>query len=312
MPVPDPAARSHPAVHLQRRRVPPRTARQLRCADRAAWRLFWRDDGSSDGTVDIVRRLRPAGRPLRAGWTTGRIWASTASYMALLRPRCDGRARPVAFADQDDVWLPEKLARGAGPLAARPPGRRCTAAGRCWWTRTCSRIGLSAPVARAPGFPAGADAEHRHRLHRAAERAAAVLVAAQRPALVQPARLVELPGRHRGRRPRGRGRGADRAVPPARRQPGGRARLQRAPGRGGAAPGPRHCSCACCAPTWRRCGPAGAAVPANRARRRRRGRAGRAAPGPARSGGCAALRRSACCGRRWRKPWLFRWWFLIG
>jgi hypothetical protein len=50
----------------------------------------------------------------------------TTSFLGLLRRAPRGRI--VAFADQDDVWLPEKLARGVAALQAMPahaPGLYC-------------------------------------------------------------------------------------------------------------------------------------------------------------------------------------------
>jgi hypothetical protein len=89
------------------------------------WVLYWRDDGSSDNTVAIlsgfaaeigprrcVRVLEPSGR-LRPA----------ASFMTLLRAASPalGPADSVAFVDQDDVWLPDKLTRGFAALAGADP-----------------------------------------------------------------------------------------------------------------------------------------------------------------------------------------------
>jgi Glycosyl transferase family 2 len=94
----------------------------LRAQTHGNWILYWRDDGSDDDTVATltefaaaigarrcVRVLEPAGRVLPA-----------ASFMALLRAVLPalGVADSVAFVDQDDVWLPDKLTRGFAALAA--------------------------------------------------------------------------------------------------------------------------------------------------------------------------------------------------
>jgi hypothetical protein len=79
------------------------------------------------------------------------------SFMALLRaavPWLEERDA-VAFADQDDVWLPEKLARGMAALAEVPAAQPAL-----YFTRqilvdaALHRIGLSAPLHVRPGFPA--------------------------------------------------------------------------------------------------------------------------------------------------------------
>ncbi len=89
----------------------------------AAWQIFWRDDGSSDGTPDLMRRFAAgagAGRVVDLNDNAGRL-GITSSFLALLRRAPRGRV--VAFADQDDVWLPEKLARGVAALGRVAAGQ---------------------------------------------------------------------------------------------------------------------------------------------------------------------------------------------
>jgi len=69
--------------------------------------LYWRDDGSSDATVDIVENYRNA-------IELKRIQASVrlgpcASFLTLLREAAPHHAS-FHFADQDDVWHPGKVA----------------------------------------------------------------------------------------------------------------------------------------------------------------------------------------------------------
>ena len=85
------------------------------------WIVYWRDDGSSDGTVGIMSEFAATvgdHRFVRVSEPTGRLWP-TASFIALLQAALPamGAADCVAFADQDDVWLPDKLARGVKALA---------------------------------------------------------------------------------------------------------------------------------------------------------------------------------------------------
>ena len=72
-----------------------------------------RDDGSSDCTVAIVRELA-TGDP-RFHVTEGPRIGSSRSFLTLLAASTPG-ARFVAFCDQDDVWLPDKLARAVAAL----------------------------------------------------------------------------------------------------------------------------------------------------------------------------------------------------
>lgn len=113
------------------------------------WELWWRDDGSRDGTVAL---LEGRGRRVDGEENLG----ATGCFLALLRAVAPTLAAEdcVAFADQDDVWLPEKLARGAAALAGVAARRPAIYAARQIYTdATLRRLGTSAGV-RAPSFPA--------------------------------------------------------------------------------------------------------------------------------------------------------------
>lgn len=72
------------------------------------WRVILRDDGSSDGSPDIVRRWAEQGGHRLAVIEDGRRnLGARGNFAALL----EASAAPYfACCDQDDVWLPEKLA----------------------------------------------------------------------------------------------------------------------------------------------------------------------------------------------------------
>ena len=121
------------------------------------WILLWRDDGSSDDTVAIVEAFA-AGRPgcMRVQEPTGR-WGATASFLLLLRAAREivQSTDLVAFSDQDDVWLPRKLARGVASLSETEP--ECPAlycARQILVDGGLHRIGESPKVLRTPAFPA--------------------------------------------------------------------------------------------------------------------------------------------------------------
>lgn len=118
------------------------------CAD---WRLHWRDDGSSDATAGLMHRFRHGpGLGRVVVHAPGRLGV-TASYLALLR---EADAELVAFADQDDVWLPDKLARGAQALRAVPAGMPALYCARQVLVDAgLRRLGLSFTVRRPAGFP---------------------------------------------------------------------------------------------------------------------------------------------------------------
>jgi glycosyltransferase involved in cell wall biosynthesis len=85
------------------------------------WHLLWRDDGSIDDTVAVIEQfMQDTGveRYQRILEPKGNVGVS-ASFFALLRAVPSDAAR-VAFCDQDDVWLPQKLARASEALSAIP------------------------------------------------------------------------------------------------------------------------------------------------------------------------------------------------
>lgn len=82
--------------------------------------LYVRDDGSQDGTVDIVANLarRYPDRITMIDNHGIRTGSATGSFFALLAQVDLMRHAYVAFADQDDVWMPDKLARAVASMTA--------------------------------------------------------------------------------------------------------------------------------------------------------------------------------------------------
>ncbi len=119
-----------------------------------AWTLFWRDDGSGDATLAIMHdfaRGPGAGRCVDLTDHRGHLGA-TGSFLTLLRSAPHDTA--VAFADQDDVWLPEKLARGLHALCSADardrPALYC--ARQVLVDERLERLGLSFQLRRPPDF----------------------------------------------------------------------------------------------------------------------------------------------------------------
>lgn len=74
------------------------------------WQLFVRDDGSQDGSVELIQS-RCAGDP-RITWlpSEGRSTGSASgNFMAVLQQLDLSAFDYVAFCDQDDIWAPQKL-----------------------------------------------------------------------------------------------------------------------------------------------------------------------------------------------------------
>lgn len=114
------------------------------------WRLVVGDDGSTDGGPDLVRdfALRHPGRvTLQDGPRDG----AAANFRALLRAAPAGEL--TALADQDDAWLPGKLARAAAVLGGLPPERPAIYCSRVTICDTgLAPVGLSRLPKRPPSF----------------------------------------------------------------------------------------------------------------------------------------------------------------
>jgi len=88
----------------------------LKSQSHGRWRLLCRDDGSTDNTVELLHKFQnemPTGQVVFSNNSNQHLGVF-AGFMSLL-----DRTRPgeiVAFCDQDDIWLPNKLARGVQML----------------------------------------------------------------------------------------------------------------------------------------------------------------------------------------------------
>ena len=80
------------------------------------WSLWVSDDGSTDGTPELLRLVRQQWGGDRIHILAGPCRGFVNNYLSLLcRPEID--ADYFAFADQDDVWLADKLKRAIEALA---------------------------------------------------------------------------------------------------------------------------------------------------------------------------------------------------
>lgn len=81
----------------------------------AHWRLLISDDGSNDDTIGIIRQFAIQHPERRIELIDGPRRGATANFLHLIE-----RAEPetwIAFSDQDDVWMPQKLSRAADWLS---------------------------------------------------------------------------------------------------------------------------------------------------------------------------------------------------
>lgn len=79
----------------------------------AAFCIIVRDDGSSDGTQDILEEY--AGRyPKKISWYQGENHGVIRSFFELLQKA--GASDYYAFCDQDDYWMPDKMSHAVETL----------------------------------------------------------------------------------------------------------------------------------------------------------------------------------------------------
>lgn len=117
------------------------------------WVVYWRDDGSEDASRAIMlsfQTYRGQGRCVEVSEPVGCLGVA-ASYGVLLEAVPPERV--IAFADQDDVWFPEKLGWGVAALGEeKTPALYC--ARQVLTDSALTPKGRSAPVRRPPVFAA--------------------------------------------------------------------------------------------------------------------------------------------------------------
>ncbi|SHM54426.1 Glycosyl transferase family 2 [Paracoccus solventivorans] len=84
------------------------------------WRLVVSDDGSTDATRELLRRFAAAHPDRDIELRDGPRQGATRNFLSLLDAVAPGEA--VAWCDQDDLWLPDRLARGLAALSAARGG----------------------------------------------------------------------------------------------------------------------------------------------------------------------------------------------
>ena len=117
------------------------------------WRILASDDGSMDATRDILEGFAADGHALTL--LDGPRQGAAENFMALIRamPAHAPAESWLAFCDQDDVWLPDRLSRGIAALEAADPEQPALYCSRTWITDAALRgRRLSMPRPRPPSF----------------------------------------------------------------------------------------------------------------------------------------------------------------
>lgn len=127
----------------------------LEAQTHADWRLLASDDGSRDTSKALLAHFRNRHKAGRVEIMDGPQQGAAANFLSMLRHVADQGLAPrwIAFSDQDDVWLPDKIARA---LAAHRQGDTSVPALYCSRTLvTCASLTtrrLSPPRPRPPEF----------------------------------------------------------------------------------------------------------------------------------------------------------------
>ncbi|WP_297773101.1 glycosyltransferase family 2 protein [uncultured Roseovarius sp.] len=120
--------------------------------DHPHWQLIASDDGSSDGSARVLEEFAAT---TAATCLSGPGQGGAANFLSLIRRAAD-HAPPdhwLAFCDQDDVWLPDKVSRGVAALEAEDPQRPALYCSRTWIVDdTLDNRRLSAERPRCPSF----------------------------------------------------------------------------------------------------------------------------------------------------------------
>lgn len=131
----------------------PAQLESFRAQSEPGWVLFWRDDGSTDETVALMEAFAAEvgeGRSVRVA-ASDHLGANGSFFALLLAAQDSGL--PLAFADQDDRWLPEKLGWALAALEGQAgPVLYCSR--QLLADEALEPIGESVPLRRPPGFPA--------------------------------------------------------------------------------------------------------------------------------------------------------------
>jgi glycosyltransferase involved in cell wall biosynthesis len=106
-------------IFLDEERFLQEAVESVRAQTDSDWELLLVDDGSSDGSTEIARRYARA-EPGRIRYLEHAGHANRGMSAARNAGLAAARGDFVAFLDADDVWLPQRLARGAALLDAHP------------------------------------------------------------------------------------------------------------------------------------------------------------------------------------------------
>ena len=116
------------------------------------WKLWVSDDGSQDDTLAILRRFQAVCGREKVFIVPGPRKGFAANF-SNLACKSEIEGDYFAYADQDDIWYPEKLVRALNRLTSIPSSVPALYCGRtCLIDEAGCKIGLSPLFVRPPSF----------------------------------------------------------------------------------------------------------------------------------------------------------------
>lgn len=116
------------------------------------WVIYVSDDGSSDATLDILKRYQSELGEKRLVILGGPRQGFAKNFMSLVK-NADIAADYFAFSDQDDIWFADKLARGLASLNKEPADIPALYCSRTRLINSAGEvIGFSPLFAKKPSF----------------------------------------------------------------------------------------------------------------------------------------------------------------
>jgi len=92
----------------------PQLIQSIREQTYGKWRMFVRDDASSDKTMSLIREAAIADSRINVLYDDSGRCGPAENFGRLLQAACDSQAKYVFLADQDDLWSPEKISKQLG------------------------------------------------------------------------------------------------------------------------------------------------------------------------------------------------------
>ena len=115
------------------------------------WALTCSDDGSTDGTPDLIRAFA-AETAQRISVVTGPRKGFSENFLSMVRNLPDDCGH-IAFCDQDDIWFPDKLARALNALQPVPDDKPALYGAASWiWDQERDSRKASLLIRHAPTF----------------------------------------------------------------------------------------------------------------------------------------------------------------